>query len=127
MLKKVIVAPDSFKGTLSSKQICNIIRDRVLFHFPDCEVITIPVADGGEGSVDCFLEACGGEKILCKCKNPYFEDMESFYALIDDGKKAVIEMACCAGLPLVAERKNPMLTTTYGVGPAHRRCNSKGR
>jgi glycerate kinase len=115
-MKKVVLIPDSFKGTLNSKQICDIIGSKVKEHFPDCQVVSIPVADGGEGSVDCFLTALGGEKIHITAKNPYFEDMNSFYGLIDNGKTAVIEMAACAGLPLVEDRKDPRKTTTYGVG-----------
>ena len=115
-MKKVVLIPDSFKGTLSSTQICEIIEGRVKEHFPECQVISIPVADGGEGSVDCFLTALGGEKINLTVKNPYFEDMDSFYGIIDNGDTAVIEMAACAGLPLVEDRKDPRKTTTYGVG-----------
>lgn len=115
-MKKAVLIPDSFKGTLSSEQICDIISGKVEEHFPGCEVVSIPVADGGEGSVDCFLTALGGEKIYETVKNPYFEDMESFYGIIDNGETAVVEMASCAGLPLVEDRKNPKLTTTYGVG-----------
>ena len=74
------------------------------------------MADGGEGSVDAFLSALGGEKVNVKVKNPYFEDMDSYFGLLDEGKTAVVEMASCAGLPLVEKRKNPKLTTTYGVG-----------
>lgn len=115
-MKKVVLIPDSFKGTLSSAQICQILGEKVTEHFPGCQVISIPVADGGEGSVDCFLTALGGEKVKVTVKNPYFEDMESFYGLIDQGNTAVIEMASCAGLPLVEDRKDPRKTTTYGVG-----------
>lgn len=115
-MKKIVVMPDSFKGTLSSKRICDIISKSAREHFPECEVVIIPVADGGEGSVDCMLTACGGETVNVSCKNPYFEDMTSFYGLFDDGKTAIIEMAASAGLPLVENRKNPMLATTYGVG-----------
>ena len=115
-MKKVVLIPDSFKGTLSSTQICQILGEKVTEHFPGCQVISIPVADGGEGSVDCFLTALGGEKVKVTVKNPYFEDMESFYGLIDQGNTAVIEMASCAGLPLVEDRKDPRKTTTYGVG-----------
>lgn len=115
-MKKVVLIPDSFKGTLSSQKICDIIGDKVRKHFPGCETVSIPVADGGEGSVDCFLSALGGEKVTETVKNPYFEDMESFYGLIDNGNTAVIEMASCAGLPLVEDRKDPRKTTTYGVG-----------
>lgn len=115
-MKKVVLIPDSFKGTLSSTQICNIMKEKLNKHFPECKVISIPVADGGEGSVDCFLSALGGKKVETIVKNPYFEDMESFYGVIDNGQTAVIEMASCAGLPLVEGKKNPKKTTTYGVG-----------
>ena len=115
-MKKVVVIPDSFKGTLSSAKICGILGGKIKEHFPDCEVVSIPVADGGEGSVDCFLAALGGEKVPVSGKGPYFEDINAFYGLLDDGKTAVIEMAACAGLPLVEDRKDPRKTTTYGVG-----------
>jgi glycerate kinase len=115
-MKKVVLIPDSFKGTLSSMQICEIACRKIKEHFPACEVVSIPVADGGEGSVDCFLTALGGERVSIVVKNPYFEDMESFYGIIDNGRTAVIEMAACAGLPLVEDRKDPRKTTTYGVG-----------
>lgn len=115
-MKKVVLIPDSFKGTLSSLQICEIIGRKVKEYFPDCEVVSIPIADGGEGSVDCFITALGGEKVNVTAKNPYFEDMNSFYGIIDDGNTAIIEMAACAGLPLVEDRKNPRKTTTFGVG-----------
>jgi len=115
-MNKVVLIPDSFKGTLSSKKVCEIMERKVKEHFPHCEVISIPVADGGEGSVDCFLTAIGGEKIGVKVKNPYFEDIEAFYGLIDNGKTAIIEMAACSGLSLVENRKDPSKTTTYGVG-----------
>ena len=116
LMKKVVLVPDSFKGTMSSSKVCEIMEKKLKEHFPQCQVISIPVADGGEGSVDCFLAAVGGEKIEIEVKNPYFEDMKAFYGMIDSGKTAVIEMAACAGLPLVEDRKNPAKTTTYGVG-----------
>lgn len=113
-INKVVLIPDSFKGTLTSQEICTIISNKINKHFPQCHVVSIPVADGGEGSVDCFLKALGGEKIYETVSSPYFENMESFYGIIED--TAVIEMAACAGLPLVEDRKNPSLTTTFGVG-----------
>ncbi len=115
-MNKAVLIPDSFKGTLSSKEICSIIEKSINYYFPECSVFSIPVADGGEGSVDCFLEALGGEKIYETVKGPYFEDMQSYYGLINGGETAVIEMASCAGLPLVEDRKDPSKTTTYGVG-----------
>ena len=115
-MKKFVLIPDSFKGTLSSTEICSIMQAGIKKHYPNAEIVSIPVADGGEGSVDCFLTALGGEKIFVKAKNPYFEDMQGFYGIINNGNTAVIEMSAVAGLPLVENRKNPMLTTTYGVG-----------
>ncbi|MDP3305372.1 MAG: glycerate kinase [Erysipelotrichaceae bacterium] len=114
-MKKIICIPDSFKGTLSSAQVCNIMEKSIHHHFPSCEVVKIEVADGGEGSVDAFLAAVGGEKINVTVNNPYFEPMESFFGVLE-GNVAVIEMAAAAGLPLVSDRPNPMETTTYGVG-----------
>ena len=113
---KFILIPDSFKGTLSSSQICAVMDEKIKKHFPDSLTVSIPVADGGEGSVDAFITAVGGVKEYVTVKNPYFEDMESYFGLIDAGQTAVIEMASCAGLPLVEDRKDPRLTTTYGVG-----------
>lgn len=115
-MKKFVLIPDSFKGTLSSKEICDIMENGIKKHFADTKIVSIPVADGGEGSVDCFLSALGGEKVILDCKGPYFEDITSFYGLINGGKTAVIEMAAAAGLPMVENNKNPALTTTYGVG-----------
>lgn len=115
MINKIVIAPDSFKGTLSSSQICEIIARAAHTRFPDCEVVQIPIADGGEGSVDSFIAGIGGEKKRVVVKNPFMEDMEAFYGLVDE-ETAVVEMAACAGLPLAGERKDPLITTTYGVG-----------
>lgn len=113
---KFVLIPDSFKGTLSSAQICEIVKEKINKYVPNAEVACVPVADGGEGSVDAFLAALGGTKVTVKVKNPYFEDMDSYYGVIHNGKTAIIEMASCAGLPLVEDRRNPKKTTTYGVG-----------
>ncbi|MDF2636853.1 MAG: glycerate kinase [Pelosinus sp.] len=127
-MRKFLLIPDSFKGTMSSGEICSIMEDAIINNYPDAEVISIPVADGGEGSVDAFLKAMGGEKVTVTVKGPYFEDMEAFYGVIDQGKTAVIEMAACAGLPLVEHNPDPSKTTTYGVGQLimdaiHRGCS----
>lgn len=114
-MKKIICIPDSFKGTMSSSLVCDIMESAIHNHIPECEVIKIQVADGGEGSVDAFLAAVGGTKVFVNVNNPYFEAMESFYAILD-GNVAVVEMASCAGLPLVSDRANPELTSTFGVG-----------
>ncbi|MDR2515536.1 MAG: glycerate kinase [Christensenellaceae bacterium] len=116
-MKKALLVPDSFKGTLSSAEICSILRERILLHFPAAEVVSVPVADGGEGSVDAFLAAMGGEKRTLPVCGPFpGEEMRGFYGLVDGGLTAVVEMAACAGLPLVGKRLRPDQTTTYGVG-----------
>ena len=115
-MNKIVLIPDSFKGTMASTEICAIMREQIRKYYPEANVVSIPVADGGEGSVDCFLQAAPGKKETVKVKNPFFEDMQGFYGLIDNGKTAVVEMAACAGLPLVEDRKDPMKATTYGVG-----------
>lgn len=116
-MHKFIVIPDSFKGTMSSAEICAIMKGVILRHHPQAEVTCIPVADGGEGSVDAFLEAMGGEKIFVTVHGPYgAEDLvQGFYGLLPDGT-AVVEMAAAAGLPLVGDNKHAELTTTYGAG-----------
>ncbi len=115
-MKKVLLIPDSFKGTMSSSEICSIMQERIHAYYPSAEVISIPVADGGEGSVDSFLSAMQGEKVWVTVKGPYMEDMQAFYGLVDGGATAVIEMAACAGLPLVGDQLHAEKTTTYGVG-----------
>lgn len=114
-MKKAVVVPDSFKGTIPSERICEIFEETINKVHPGCEVVKIPVADGGEGSVNCFLNAVGGERVSAVVSNPYGEKISADYGIIN-GTTAVIEMAACAGLPLVESRKNPLLTSTFGVG-----------
>ena len=114
-MKKILLIPDSFKGTMSSGEICSIMKNSIQNYYPEAQIIGIPVADGGEGSVDSFLAAVGGQKITVTVKGPYFEDIQSFYGILADGT-AVIEMAAAAGLPLVGDNLHPDKTTTYGVG-----------
>lgn len=115
-MKKVILIPDSFKGTMSSSTVCNIMSKAIKETFPNAEILSIPVADGGEGTVEAFVQACGGEIQNCAAADPYFNDIDSFIGLIDDGQTAVVEMAAAAGITLRRENHNIELTTTYGVG-----------
>lgn len=114
-MKKCIVISDSFKGSLSSGEICDIARACFAEVLSDCELTAIPVADGGEGTVDCFHQVCGGELVPVTVQGPFGQDMEAAYLRLDGGR-AVIEMASSAGLPLVGDRRDPRITSTYGVG-----------
>ena len=114
-MSRYVLIPDSFKGTLSSLEICQIVTEEILTLEPDAEVCAIPVADGGEGTVDAFLSAVGGQRITLHCTGPWGEPVSAFYGLLPDGS-AVVEMAAAAGLPLVGDRRDPEKTTTYGVG-----------
>jgi len=124
-LKKCIVLSDSFKGTLSSTEIAAIARGAVPEIFPDCEVLAFPVADGGEGTVDCFLEAMPGERVAADVTGPYpGERVRAAYGRF--GGTAVVEMAAAAGLPMVGERRDPSRTTTFGVGELIRHAVGAG-
>ena len=127
-MKKCIVISDSFKGSLPSRDICAIARERIPLFFPACEVRALNVADGGEGTVDCFLDSCGGERVLVSgVQDPYGEPIDAAYGLLPDGT-AVIEMAAAAGLPLVAGRKNPCVTqpTASDSSSPTRLCAARG-
>ena len=113
-MKKCVVVSDSFKGTVSSREICAIAQRVIPRHFPACEVVCIPVADGGEGTVDCFVQAMGAQRVEITVTNALGEKSAAAYARL--GELAIIEMAAAAGLPQVGERRCPGTATTYGVG-----------
>ncbi len=115
-MKKVIVIPDSFKGSMSSFEVCQITRKAIHASFPKCNVVTIPIADGGEGTVEAFVSACNGEVVSCSVYDPYFNEIDSFIGLIDNKKTAIIEMAAAAGITLRRDNHNIENTSTYGVG-----------
>ena len=114
---KVIIAPDSFKGNLTAVEVANHIEKGVLSAGPDIIVRKIPVADGGEGTVDAMITGAGGNKVHTRVNGPLMDEIDSFFGVLGDGKTAVIEMATASGLTLVPPGKmNPLETTTYGVG-----------
>lgn len=113
-MKKCIVISDSFKGTLSSLEICKLARQSIAKIFPDCEVVDLPVADGGEGTVECFVQAIQAQPVTVEVSGPYGEKVQAIYCR--SGRRAIIEMASAAGLPMVEGRPDPEKTTTYGVG-----------
>ena len=113
-MKKCVVVSDSFKGTVSSREICAIAQRVIPRHFPACEVVCIPVADGGEGTVDCFIQAMGAQRVEVTVTNALGEKSAAAYARLDE--LAIIEMAAAAGLSQVGARRCPGTATTYGVG-----------
>ena len=115
-MSKYILIPDSFKGSLSSAEICAIIAREIRRLEPEATVCSLPVADGGEGTVDAFLAAVGGQRVSAPCQGPYGQSMTACYGLLPDGVTAVLEMAAAAGLPLVGEDRRVADATTYGVG-----------
>lgn len=115
-MNKIILIPDSFKGTMSSVRICEILGRAVREILPCEAIIPIPIADGGEGTVDAFLTAAGGERRSASVPRLSLEDfVEAEYAMLPDGT-AVIEMAAAAGLPLFKGHLDPMGASTYSVG-----------
>lgn len=115
-MKRFILTPDSFKGTMSSIRICDIMEEAVKSHFLDAVVQKVPIADGGEGTVDCFMHAVGGERITVSVSGPFLDPVEASYLRLADKTTAVIEMASAAGLPLAEGRLDPSSASTFGVG-----------
>lgn len=124
-MAKYVLIPDSFKGTLSSEDICRIASEEILRLEPEAEICAIPVADGGEGTVDAFLAAVGGTRAEVPCTGPCGQEVMGFYGLLPDGT-AVVEMAAAADLPLAGACRDPEKTTTYGVGQLMAHALSRG-
>lgn len=114
-MKKIVVASDSFKGSLSSKDVAQSATRGIHQIYPQCEVIEVNVADGGEGTVDAVVEALGGTLITIDVKNPLDRPVAATYGIA--GTTAIIEMASASGLPLIeVEERDPSKTSTYGTG-----------
>ncbi len=114
---KIILAPDSFKGSLSAQEVVQAMTAGARKICPEAEIIPIPMADGGEGSIEAVLAAKSGQLIKVEVRDPLMRPIQAEYALLNQGKTALIEMAKASGLLLLDPReKNPMLTTTYGTG-----------
>ena len=114
---KVVVAPDSFKGSLSAPFAAETIIKGCSSIYPDAEYCPIPLADGGEGTVDALVGAYGGHIIHLPVRGARMNEIEAFYAMLSDNQTAVIEVAAVCGSEfLPATLRNPKLTTTYGVG-----------
>ncbi|TZG29248.1 glycerate kinase [Sphingomonas montanisoli] len=114
---RVVIAPDSFKESLGAREVAHAIEGGFRDVFPDWTYAVIPVADGGEGTLDALIDATGGERIACTVTGPMGAPVEAVFGITGDGRGAIIEMAAASGLMLVPPAKrDPMRATTYGVG-----------
>ena len=114
---KIVIAPDSFKGSLTALEVAESIEKGIKNVDESIETLIVPMADGGEGTVQSLIDASGGKIIELIVNDPLFRKINSFYGIMGDGVTAVIEMAAASGLPLLkTEERNPLLTTTYGTG-----------
>jgi len=114
---KVVVAPNAFKGTLTASQAAGAIARGVREVFPDAEVVEVPVADGGDGTVEALVDANHGEYRLATVEGPLGDSVQARYGLIDSGRTGVVELATASGLTLIDKsRRDPRRTSTYGFG-----------
>ena len=114
---KIVIAPDSFKESLTAMAVASEIEAGFREFFPDAQYVKLPVADGGEGTVQAMIDASGGRRVEMQVTGPLGEPVSAFYGLMGDGATAVIEMAAASGLELVPPaRRNPLHTTSYGTG-----------
>jgi len=112
---KIVIAPDSFKGTVSAARAAELIAKGLHETYPQAELVLSPVADGGEGTMDCLKAVLGGNILRRKVCGPFLEPVEARFLLTPAGV-AVVETAEAIGLPLAGEKKNPLYTSTYGAG-----------
>lgn len=114
---KIVIAPDSFKGGMTAKEAAEAIEVGLQPIFPDAEIVKVPMADGGEGTVQSLVDATAGQLIHETVTGPLGTPVDAVYGLLGDGETAVIEMASASGIQYVNEHThNPLITTTYGTG-----------
>ena len=114
---KIVIAPDSFKESMTAEECCNFIKKGLSKVLPEVEYITIPMADGGEGTASALISSTNGELFSEIVLNPLGKEIKSSFGILGDKKTAIIEMAKASGLELISSsERNPMITTTYGTG-----------
>lgn len=124
---KIVIAPDSFKGSITALRAADAIEIGLRRVFPNVEIEKIPMADGGEGTVQSLVDATGGEIITEQVLNPLGVEIDAGYGALGDGITAVIEMAAASGLTLVPpDKRNPLVTTTYGTGQLIKAALNRG-
>lgn len=113
----ILIAPDSFKDCMSAREVAIALGRGIKKILPDSVQVMVPMADGGEGTVESVIDATGGERIVLRVKDPLMREVSSFYGITGDGKTAVIEMAAASGLELLElEERDPWITSTFGTG-----------
>lgn len=116
-MTKYVVAPDSFKESMTAKEVCNAMEKGIKEADSAAEVIKVPMADGGEGTVDSLVDATHGQRVIVEVTGPLGNKISAYYGILGNGTTAVIEMAKASGLEIVEKKKrNPMITTTFGTG-----------
>ncbi|EIC9801248.1 glycerate kinase [Vibrio cholerae] len=124
---KVVIAPDSFKESLTAKQVCDAIQAGLARVWHDAKFVAIPVADGGEGTVQSLVDATQGRLVEVKVMGPQGKRVEAFYGMLGDNQTAVIEMAAASGLHHVPlAQRDPKLTTSFGTGELIRHALDQG-
>ena len=114
---KIVIAPDSFKSSLTARQVAESIERGIRKVEKNIHIEKVPMADGGEGTVQSLVDATNGRMVYTKVFDPLMREIEAFYGILGDGSTAIIEMSAASGLPLISkEEKNPLITTTYGTG-----------
>jgi glycerate kinase len=125
--KTFVLAPDSFKESMTAKEVCIAMEQGIRKAFPTANYIHVPMADGGEGTVQSLVDASGGHIHYKEVRGPLGQTVTAKYGILGDGQTAAIEMASASGIHLVTkETKNPLITTTYGTGELIRECLDQG-
>ena len=124
---KIVIAPDSFKESMTAKEVCEAIEKGMKIALPNAEFIKVPMADGGEGTTQSLVDATEGKMYFVETTGPLGEKVKSKFGILGNGEIAVLEMASTSGLELVPrEKRNPMITTTYGTGELIKKAMDMG-
>ena len=117
-MKIFVLAPDSFKESMTAEQACRAMQRGIQLAIPDAQCIHVPMADGGEGTVDALVHALNGLKVACEVQGPLaHQRIQTYFGLVDHGQTAILEMAKANGIDLLKkEQRNPLLTSTFGTG-----------
>jgi len=124
---KIVVAPDSFKESLSAKEVSKNIAKAISEVMPEAEILQVPISDGGEGLLDALIPSLKGTLITTTVKDPLLRNIEATYGIVNNGNTAIIEMAKASGLELLKENeKNPLITSTFGTGQLIKNALNRG-